>query len=484
SDQVWTVAQFNADCDGGSDGFSNLNCENYAEQNVNLQSFGASQMNFNTLSPIELQQVNTCQFDSGTNNALDCKNDGIIDVKVETRGPGEANVELENPHGDPVLFQFNECNDLQNGACENISANIFEVLKQGSNSNIEQTNVDWEINQYNHCDDRVSGSQSCINQGIMSGTNDFDGKDLSLLGLANSIVYVSAQGANSQVIKADPDGFLTMENDCDNNRSTGNCVNSALNEALFLAKSGSTIDIDRVTQESTTENSCDNLRNNRDCTNNGYNTFQALATTGATIDIGNVGSKQTQTLYNDCNNANCLNDALNIIQLAANDGAVISTTTGSSGLVQNADFTNTCTSRATCNNIGTNSITITATGLNSDVDISKLQQNLKLTNTCSGGSTTCTNNVLNNVNIDNINSGATITASANQDITKTNTFTSGTHTYAEQNTINVMKTNAGSLSFSYTQTASPTLGGNSITSTDQTGSPTITQTGGQSSTFP
>ena len=65
-------------------------------------------INFNTLSPIETQIVNTCQFSEN----LNCFNDALLNIKAVTTGTGVANIELENPNGKPVTFQYNDCNDL------------------------------------------------------------------------------------------------------------------------------------------------------------------------------------------------------------------------------------------------------------------------------------------------------------------------------------------------------------------------------------
>ena len=78
-DQSFNIAQFNAACDDNKD-FGPLNdifCNNYATQDVNLESTGGTTgstfntLAFNTPTPIDIQQVDSCKF----SNSLECTND-------------------------------------------------------------------------------------------------------------------------------------------------------------------------------------------------------------------------------------------------------------------------------------------------------------------------------------------------------------------------------------------------------------------------
>ena len=479
-DQDLTVAQFNAGCDDTDP--SNINapidisCTNTALQDILLQGSGGTAanpnlLNFETLSEIEMQQLNTCGF----SQSLNCLNDGTLDVNVVTAGSGEANVELENPNGKPVVFQENECSDLNAGTatnpndCANISKNVFDVQKRGAGSNIEKTNLDLQVIQANDCDS-ATARIDCVNTGRTSTVTLPISGSTSVrnigaeFGVANTIVTVNADGAGSNIEDADPDSFLTMVNDCDGARLSGSqtatCTNSALNEAHFLAGTasgmGGSLDVDRVVQDSELRNNCDNLESTSTasaadfCNNRATNSFTAISTGGAEINI-NEDVTQTHYLQNDCSDAKCVNDALNVMLLKADDGAVIQTIADSEGLSQTTNLLNDCSREATCSNIATNDMSIVADGVGSNVDLSKVNsQEITLINDCHTA-TTCANNYGNNYDIVNT-SGETLTVSADQSIFKYNTGGS----FTSDNTINIAKTGTagqGAYSFTGTQTS-------------------------------
>jgi hypothetical protein len=496
SDQAFTIAQFNADCDDhdlATGTTPDITCKNVATQNVKLDAQGSSTagsntLNFNTLSPIELQQVNTCQF----SDKLNCVNTGLVDVNAFTTGTGSTNIELENPNGQPVLFQQNDCSDLVNSPstqqCTNTSFNYFNIQKSGIGSNIQKTNLDLQVAQKNNCDD-ATAPIDCVNRGLQSIISDLNDRNIqSEFGFANTIVTVNANGAGSLIEDADPDSFLTMVNDCSganpetNILGSSNCVNEALNEAHFVASSGADVDVDRVVQTSTTTNSCDNLDDDT-CKNTAQNTFVANAANDATINI-NSDVTQTNKALNNCDSAECSTDMLNAIFLQANDGAEITTTSGAI-VDQTNTGTNNCTNEATCSIIGANFFSAFADGTGSDIDISKLNQDITFTNTCSNTGTSCSLTGNNFYEVDNT-SGETITLNSDQIISGSNNFDSGTHSINQNNIVSLSKSSGTSLNFISSQTASASSPGatNNIGSTPSaSGTCSVTQTNGQNSPF-
>jgi hypothetical protein len=486
SDQAFTIAQFNADCDDHdlpTGTIPDITCKNVATQNVKLDAqgsttAGSNTLNFNTLSPIELQQVNTCQF----SNNLNCLNQGLVDVSATTTGTGSAKIELENPNGKPVVFQQNECNNLDNsGDCKNISNNFFDIQKSGTNSKITQTNFDLQVAEVNKCD-TAKNSLNCINQGLESLVGafgpdpdgagpltprniqaEFSAKAPINLGGSTSIVTVNAVGANSEIQKADPDSILKMINDCGGNSASSSCVNAALNEAHFVASSGTLgggkINVEKIVQTSSLENKCDNLDVDP-CGNFAYNTFTAAAANTATINLGSVGATQTNTLLNNCNDADCFSDGRNLLLLTADNGAQIKATPTSTGINQNNKLTNNCNTDATCEILTTNRVSLFAdkssTGQSSTIDIQKLNQNAEYTNNCSYESV-CKITGLNNYNVINT-SGQTLTVDSTQNLKYTNNVNDGsTSIINQQNMVDLQKSSGTNLQVISSQTG--TAGG-------------------------
>ena len=490
SDQDFTVAQFNAGCDDTDP--SNVNtatditCENKAVQDISLQSFGLSNLNFETLSEIVMQQLNTCGFSQN----LYCFNDGKLDVNVLTRGAGEANVELENPNGKPITFQENECSNLARAAgttaslaqdCRNVSNNIFDVSKTGVGSNIFKTNLDLQVAQKNDCDD-ATAPIDCINGGLTS-TIVLNSRPMSSFGEANTLVTVNAQDPGSEIEDADPDSFLTMVNDCDGAKrqsstvlGASSCTNNALNEAHFSALSGANVDVDRVVQNSETTNNCDSLDSDQ-CFNEAQNTFVASAANDATINI-NEDVYQTNDLLNNCNDAKCNHEALNSMLLTADDGATITASTNP--LYQTNLAYNGCSAEAYCETNSQNMFNLLAdpSGTSGgDINILGLTQKTDLSNTCSGSGTECiltANNLYFVTNTDNDPltispyQSITLSCSGSTDCTKdqTNTFT-------------YTKTGGTSLEFYSTQTSTTGNFDNTYTNTNgmMSGCRQLTQTG-------
>ena len=502
STQAFTIGQFNADCDDtdlATGTTPDISCRNEANHRVTLDAqgstiAGSNKLDFNTLSPIETQQVNTCQFSQN----LNCLNDEALNVKATTTGTGVANIELENPNGKPIVFQQNDCNDLVRSPniqqCSNRSFNYFDVQKTGTGSNIFKTNLDLQVVQKNDCD-YATAPIDCVNRGLKSGITDVGGRNIqaefspgtNLNTYPNTIVTVNAKGDGSTIEDADPDSFLTMKNDCDGARpqsstvlGSSNCINEALNEAHFLAtagtavNTGATVDVDRIVGESTTTNNCANLDQNK-CLNTAYNSFTAQAANAAVINI-NSDVKQTNYLENSCNDAECNNNALNFMLLNADNQAIISAS--SSDLSQTNTLYNGCTTEANCNNKATNSFTVFAEKDGSDVDISKMIQTTDLSNTCSGSTTTCSNTAFNDYDIINT-SGAPITSSTDQSIVMSNSFTSGSHSNDVFNTMTLTKSTGTSFSFSGSQSSTNNVADNSFATTPgASGSCQVTQSNG------
>ena len=472
-DQDFTVAQFNAGCDDTDPSYTTSNpppaiditCENKALQDVDLDSSGSSQLTFETPSEVEFQQINTCGF----SQALNCFNDGKLDVNVLTGGSGVAKVELENPNSKPVLFQENECSDLVRSSgttanptqdCNNVSNNFFDVKKTGA-SNIYQTNLDLQVAQANDCDD-ATAPIDCINRGLESDVPNLNSRNMQTeFGPnANTIVTVNADGAGSTISKADPDSFLTMVNDCDSanpvsatNLGSNACINQALNEAHFLAISNGDVTVDKAVQESTTTNSCDNLDSNT-CQNTAQNILVAQASLGGEILLDSAGTDQTSYSTNNCDSAQCFTNTLNTILLTADQNAEIKTTSTSSGIDQSIDAYNGCTSEASCSITGTNYVNLVADGgsdlTGGNINIEKLDQSIDYTNTCSNAGTTCSFTGTNFYNLVNT-SPSTVTVNSDQSLDGTNSFTSGTHNIVESNTFTLQKTTGSSLTVDSSQ---------------------------------
>jgi hypothetical protein len=406
SNTGFNVNQLNNGCDEDDDvSTDEVTCTNYSDQQLNIATSGSSSAEYDSSGLSTTEQTTNCDF-----GIQDCNN--YAESFVNIGAADESQVTLDDIEQD--VYQDIDCDNGDKTFCDNTAnVNLGVVASLDGEIDAEGSQVAYQSSE---CD----GASNCDNTGDMfvglginniglspvTGTIDTDynqeliqtADDCFDSNCANSaIMWYFANAKDDSTLTSSSDQEITQTFDCNNQ----NCLNSAFIVNNAFSDGSSSVEVDGTQDLDQTNNCADASR----CINSASIVSDITASGTSSID-----SDFTQVVdqYNACTNgANCANDATVEYFVTAQDGAIITIDS-----YQRITQTNTCSTGQNCVNTGTLTNNVFASGT-AQLDADSTQILRQTCNTSSGPnclndntvttSGTATNNaILNYVTAQNI----------------------------------------------------------------------------------